>query len=777
MGRMRAACLASLLLGPVAAQEPEGVPSFPVQTSAVVVDAVVLDGDRPVAGLTQADFTVLEDGRPQAIVAFEAHEAATAPARDIAAAEAQRVASNTDAEGPPGAAFGLLIDDLGLSPERAAPVKAAIAAWLRDKAGDGDEITLTTTSGDVWWNDRLDRGRADLLAVLERVKGKRSARAPSTPSMSEQEAYQITVNQPTGEADDNDPSRTGAASAIPRPGTQSRPLSQQSTSVLDRVANRWVDAGFCCWCDGSSCLDCSPPLGQCKGRVRMAAQEIQSAWTRRAQAVLGALERLADDLASMPGRRSILLVSEEFQRDLLIEDRARRAIDAAQRGNTSVYFVGALGLAGVSSYDVETRQAPRPGDMASMLAEQNVLATAGGSHLAEATGGVAVTDSNDLTAGLRRMAADSSVYYRLGYQPETAPDGKWHKLEVRVSRKGLKVRTARGHLARPPLASNPGRLDDGKPAARHAKQDASTAQALLRAGSEQDIPLRLACYVQAPDGAGAARVLIALELDGDRIRFENARGSLDLTIAAVERDHATVVPLDEILDLRLAPKDAGWLALFREIRLPPGVAQVRARVRDRASGAVGMVAERIDVPNVNQPYLSTPLLTDRVQPAPQPGEPPRLVPVARRRFRASSPLFCQYEMFGFGGYMLPGVPRVLGGYTLRAADGRIVVMEPLTLIASDGQRVVRRLTLELGRLQPGSYELSLTVEDQLAQRELTTRESFVIEGAADSGELLRRPAGTAAAQRAATAGTAIEKGSTTSRDWPARRSSTVSTRS
>lgn len=171
MGGIRAglALATLLLLAPLGAQEPEGVPSFPVQASAVVVDAVVLDGERPVRDLTQADFTVLEDGRPQTIVAFEAHERSADEVRELGPAEPSRVASNTDAEGPPGAAFGLLIDDLGLSPERAGPVKAAVAAWLRDKAAASDEVTLTTTSGDVWWNDRMDRGRGDLLAHVRRA--------------------------------------------------------------------------------------------------------------------------------------------------------------------------------------------------------------------------------------------------------------------------------------------------------------------------------------------------------------------------------------------------------------------------------------------------------------------------------------------------------------------------------------------------------------------------------------------------------------------------------
>jgi hypothetical protein len=106
------------------------------------------------------------------------------------------------------------------------------------------------------------------------------------------------------------------------------------------------------------------------------------------------------------------------------------------------------------------------------------------------------------------------------------------------------------------------------------------------------------------------------------------------------------------------------------------------------------------------------------------------VPTARRRFTQGRPLHCQYELFGFGGRDLPGVPRVAGGYTLQAADGRTIETVPLTPIATDGHRVVRRISLPTGGLEPGAYELLLSVEDRLAERAFSARETFVVEAPA-----------------------------------------------
>ena len=62
-----------LLLGSALAQEADETPSFPTETAAITVDVVVVDEEgQPVPGLTREDFTVREDGRAQAVVAFEA---------------------------------------------------------------------------------------------------------------------------------------------------------------------------------------------------------------------------------------------------------------------------------------------------------------------------------------------------------------------------------------------------------------------------------------------------------------------------------------------------------------------------------------------------------------------------------------------------------------------------------------------------------------------------------------------------------------------------------
>src|SRR5258705_7218152 len=72
--------------------------------------------------------------------------------------------------------------------------------------------------------------------------------------------------------------------------------------------------------------------------------------------------------------------------------------------------------------------------------------------LAENTDGLAIVDSNNLAGGMKRVVADLSSYYLLGYYANTKLDGKYHAITVRVKRPGVQVRARRGYLAATPEA-------------------------------------------------------------------------------------------------------------------------------------------------------------------------------------------------------------------------------------------------------------------------------------------------------------------------------------
>jgi len=67
--------------------------------------------------------------------------------------------------------------------------------------------------------------------------------------------------------------------------------------------------------------------------------------------------------------------------------------------------------------------------------------------MAKATDGIAVVQTSEMDAALRRIADDLSSYYLIGYSSSEKLDGRFHRITVRVKRPGVNVRARRGYLA------------------------------------------------------------------------------------------------------------------------------------------------------------------------------------------------------------------------------------------------------------------------------------------------------------------------------------------
>lgn len=114
---------------------------------------------------------------------------------------------------------------------------------------------------------------------------------------------------------------------------------------------------------------------------------------------------------------------------------------AAGRSNTSIYTVDPRGLA-ASEFGIA--------DSVSMENDRRFLneATDMLRTLASNTDGRAMVGTNDPLPGLKQMLTDSSAYYLLSYTSSEAPrDGKFHPIKVNVKRKGVEVRSRSGYWA------------------------------------------------------------------------------------------------------------------------------------------------------------------------------------------------------------------------------------------------------------------------------------------------------------------------------------------
>ena len=138
----------------------------------------------------------------------------------------------------------------------------------------------------------------------------------------------------------------------------------------------------------------------------------------------------ADDLQSDPFYRN-----EQSQQALAAADLVRELAEltrAANRANATIYTIDPRGLVAGQDIDQEVDQQ----DWNAHLREtQDSLRV-----IAEETGGTAIVNQNDFGKALKKIDAETSDYYVIGYYSNNAdPLKRTRKLEVRTSRPGLTV--------------------------------------------------------------------------------------------------------------------------------------------------------------------------------------------------------------------------------------------------------------------------------------------------------------------------------------------------
>jgi VWFA-related protein len=111
---------------------------------------------------------------------------------------------------------------------------------------------------------------------------------------------------------------------------------------------------------------------------------------------------------------------------------------SANRANVSVYTIDPRGLAGVTDAGQYVDQ--------SELRTYIQKTTSSLRYLAEETGGFAIVNTNDFAAELKRVDAETSDYYVLGYYSSNPdPAKRTRKLEVKVDRPNVTVASRKAY--------------------------------------------------------------------------------------------------------------------------------------------------------------------------------------------------------------------------------------------------------------------------------------------------------------------------------------------
>lgn len=155
----------------------------------------------------------------------------------------------------------------------------------------------------------------------------------------------------------------------------------------------------------------------------------------RSQVVITALQALVMHLSGLrEGRKTLLVVSQgiPLMFDVSLEPDFQALLREANRGNVVIHTLDPRGL-GMG-----------PGVHSTLF------------RLAAETGGQAIVNTNDLSKGLEKVVRDASHYYLLGYAPtREVNDGRFHRIAVKVKRKGVRTVARRGYWAPSAAEMNP----------------------------------------------------------------------------------------------------------------------------------------------------------------------------------------------------------------------------------------------------------------------------------------------------------------------------------
>ncbi len=465
-------------------------------------------------------------------------------------------------------------------------------------------------------------------------------------------------------------------------------------------------------------------------------------------ATTNGLLALINSMKLLPGRKAVIFFSEGLALPPNVRQHFRSVITNANRANVSVYSVDAAGLRldsplQSSRTEIDSRARQRietldkvhlGGPMtAGLERNEDILKLnpqSGLTDLAQETGGAFIGDTNNIALKLKQVDEDLHTYYLLTYAPVSQNyDGKFRNISLKVNRSGVDVQSRKGYFAVPATGGTPVLFYETPGLA--ALNSATLPRAFpTQSGAmnfpEANRPGRVAISVQAP-----ASAFTFIE-DKEKKTF-----STDFSIVVLVRDQARQVagklsqhyivtgPLDKLTG---AKKSA--ILFYRETTLPPGSYSVEAVAYDLPSNKASVTRTSLEVSDADESKLrlSSVTIIQRVEqiPAGQKNGSPFEVGDVMVYASLGDPIKKSAGRMGFFFTVYPAKgtePKL----TLEIVQKeKSLTQLPLKLSAPDASgRIQYASALPLESLQPGDYELRITVKD--GQRSVTRSGKFSLE--------------------------------------------------
>jgi VWFA-related protein len=368
--------------------------------------------------------------------------------------------------------------------EKDAPVSAGQAKQKTDQPAVSGAITKAEPDGIpdrfvAYLFDDLHTGFSDLVATRDAAKRQIDA----SPHLSDRVAIYTTSGRQmqdfTGDVDKLHATlgAIGAGTAGATRAMQMNSCPTMTYYMADQIVNRndqtsWIvamdDVIVCASLQPQDYPTCTvapggtfPPACQsvdltrsdlAQTMVKQAAQVQVNMSDRDTERTFDAFRTVIRKMASMPGQRSIVLVSPGF---LVASDRLEEETALIERAIKASVVIGALdarglyteipgGDASTKSGNINAVTAKSALTRAENLEQANIM-----SELAAGTGGTFYKGTNDMDEGFVRTAAVPEYIYVLGFTPLSLKlDGAYHTLKVTLKNaKGMNLQVRKGYYA------------------------------------------------------------------------------------------------------------------------------------------------------------------------------------------------------------------------------------------------------------------------------------------------------------------------------------------
>ena len=678
-----------------------------ISTTLIQIDVTVTDKNgKPVTDLKKDEVEIYENGRRQDITNFSF--VSSASPQPLQKAEAGSVPIPEHSSNGPGRrvsrTIALVVDDLTMSFVSMYYVRRALNKFVDEQMQDGDLVAIIRTGGGMGALQQFTTNKEQLRAAIDKIQftfipySKLGAFTP------------LMVKEP----DDNDPAKATAKDK--GSGSKDRDYDDED---LDDLRGDFFTAG-----------------------------------------TLGALNYVVRGMRELPGRKSVLLMSDGLQlprffdddplRGSMILEAVRRLVDQANRSAVVIYSVDARGLltGAITAADAVSGASAASFPLNVARIKQIFETQEGLSMVARLTGGKSFLNTNDLGAGIRKMLDDQS-YYLVGYEPDGEffdPDKRrFNDLEVKVKRKDVVVRYRSGFF---------GEKDGERKSELEGLSDSQKIVAALASPLVvNDLHLSLET-VPRQDSEGKITLMSLLHLNLKDLKFTeekdgNLTGSFEILgvnfgdngfpLETYHNGFAMTVKPENLAALN----EQGIVYSFEMPVKKPGAYLMRVAVRDLATQKVGSAVRFVQIPKLKKDnvVLSGIILDDVTAvewergsqannasaPAPASDARSPLADTAIRRFRKGTILKYSLEAYRKKGKAGDGTVLMRA----RLVHGDKILFEgedaaAMPLPGGDGTTtpIAGALAIPDG-LEPGDYALQVIVTLQRAKKKPRVTSRFV----------------------------------------------------